>query len=45
VKQTTVPAKAAATYLNCFDREWTPDLPGVAVNPLEDATAPVLSAM
>ena len=36
-------------YLYCFDREWSPDLPGVAVNPLDPSLgiawplAPVLS--
>ncbi|HEY2273593.1 MAG TPA: dTDP-4-dehydrorhamnose 3,5-epimerase family protein [Jatrophihabitantaceae bacterium] len=37
-------------YLYCFDTEWSPDLPGVAVNPLDPSLgikwplAPVLSA-
>src|SRR5690349_438579 len=37
-------------YLYCFDREWSPDLPGVAVNPLDPSLGidwplmPVLSA-
>jgi dTDP-4-dehydrorhamnose 3,5-epimerase len=27
--------EGVSQYVYCFDREWTPDLPGVAVNPLD----------
>jgi dTDP-4-dehydrorhamnose 3,5-epimerase len=29
--------EGVSQYVYCFDREWAPDLPGVAVNPLDPA--------